>query len=136
MQGCARRFARVTPLAAGFAGLRLGLKARAGEMAPPRCTCAYRLYHFWASLHEGGAACSSRGERWGSKKRAESDKEATVAAYLGRRANGAAEDSADECDECDDAMGFAEDEKLLVSASLPCPASPCIHIWHAHGSVG
>ena len=96
-------------------------------MPPPRCTCAFRLYHFTQCLEEGGAAASCRGERLGRRKRISLDKEAVIAGYLGKsvdRASLPAELQADES--C--VLGFADDEELQVGSSLPhtLPFAPAL----------
>ena len=99
-------------------------------MPPPRCTCAFRLYHFQACLSPGGAACSRRGEPPGSKNRAASDKEAAVAAYLGRTTGSAEHGDEEQTDEYDESLGFAEDKDLLVSASRAQPRPPShLTLW-------
>ena len=94
-------------------------------MAPPRCSCAYRLYHFNACLSEGGAACSRRGEPHGRRRTAELDKEAVVAGYLGSGV-----DRTSLPPELRDdplcVLGFEEDGDLQVSPvpPVPSPARP------------
>ena len=105
-------------------------------MAVPRCSCAFRLYHFNASLTDGGAASSCRGESLGRKKRAELDKADVMAGYLGSavdRAQLPAEMQSDELS----VTGFEEDARLQVGSPHAPPLAllssflggDCAHAW-------
>ena len=72
-------------------------------MEAPRLTCGFRLYHFAASLKEGGAAASCRGEPRGSAKAADLIKDNVLSAYLGASAPAEQENDAEP-------RGFAEDD--------------------------
>ena len=85
-------------------------------MPPQRLTCGFRLYHFAASLEEGGAACSCSGKPLGSKKRADLEKEGVLRSYLGsavRREELPHEQRDDECGE----FGFEDDADLQAGSA-------------------
>ena len=82
-------------------------------MEAPRLTCGFRLYHFAASLKEGGAAASCRGEPRGSAMAADLIKDNVLSAYLGASAPAEQENDAEP-------RGFAEDSDLQArSAARP-----------------
>ena len=82
-------------------------------MEAPRLTCGFRLYHFAASLKEGGAAASCRGEPRGSAMAADLIKDNVLSAYLGASAPAEQENDAGP-------RGFAEDSDLQArSAARP-----------------
>ena len=64
-------------------------------MEAPRLTCGFRLYHFAASLKEGGAAASCRGEPRGSAMAADLIKDNVLSAYLGASAPAEQENDAE-----------------------------------------
>ena len=72
-----------------------------------------KLYHFAASLKEGGAAASCRGEPRGSAMAADLIKDNVLSAYLGASAPAEQENDAEP-------RGFAEDSDLQArSAARP-----------------
>ena len=82
-------------------------------MEAPRLTCGFRLYHVAASLKEGGAAASCRGEPRGSAKAADLIKDNVLSAYLGASAPAEQENDAEP-------RGFAGDSDLQArSAARP-----------------
>ena len=91
-------------------------------MAPPRCTCAFRLYHFNACMQEGGALRSCLGEPYGRKGSGHLDKEAAVDSYLGNSVDRASlpENLQDDPHYL---LGFEEDGDLQVSSFVQCSTS-------------